>query len=252
MRFKIIFIFIICLSLVFCVSPQKKLEKARQKDPRYQYNLGLFYLNRGNTDQAIKYFNRTLTLSARYFLAFNGLGLAYSMKGELQESLKYFQKCLELNPRFTEARNNLGIIYQEMGFIDKAEEEYMKVISDQSYKSKENAYYNLSNLYFTQDRFEEALDYAQRATTENRRFAMAHNLKGLILEKLKKLPQAIKSYKQALKIVPSEPNFSFNLAVALFKNREFSKAKEIFKKIYPQVVDPEIKDKINQYLKMIK
>jgi len=252
MRLKTIFLFVICLSLIFCVSTQKKIEKARKNDPQYQYNLGLFHLNNGNIDEADKYFNKAISLNDKYYLAYNSLGLAYSMRGDLQKSLKYFKKCLEINPGFTEARNNLGIIYQEMGFINKAEDEFYKVLSDKTYSSKELPYYNLAYLFFIKNKFEQALDYVQNSIRENSSFAMAYNLKGLLLEKLDDLPQAIKSYEKALSIVPADINFSFNLAVALFKSQELSRAKEIFERISPKVSDPEMKNKINQYLKIMK
>ena len=266
MKQKTFSVLLICLISIRCASSGKKLQQLKENDPQYQYNLGLFYLNSlrgGNVDEvirsndssideAIKYFNRSLSLNPRYYLALNGLGLAYSMRGNLQESANAYQKCLEINPLFTEARNNLGSIYQEMGFLDKAEEEFKKAIVDQNYASRELPLYNLARLYFTQDRFEEALGYLQKSIQINNRLAMAHNLQGLILEKLTRLPEAISSYEQAIKIFPEEINFNFNLAVALFKNNELSKAAEIFERILPKAQDPEMKAKIEQYLKAIK
>jgi len=252
MKLRIIFLFIIALSLAFCVSAQKKLSKERTKDPHYQYNLGLYYLDNGDPDEAIKFFHKSLSLNPRNHLVFNALGFAYSMKGDLGQSLKYFQKCLETNPNFIEAHNNIGMIYQEMGFIDKAEEEFQKVLADEKYPAKENPHYNLANLYFIQGKNDKALDHIQKAIQENVRFAMAYNLKGRILEKQNRLREAILNYKKALQIVPEEISFSFDLAVALFKNNKFSQAEEIFEKISPRVTDQEMKDTINQYLKIIK
>jgi len=252
MKWRMIFLFIIVLTLIFCVSAQKKLEKKREKDPHYQYNLGLYYLDNADPDEAIKYFNKSLSLNPRNSLVFNALGFAYSMKGDLKQSMQYFQKCLQVNPNFTEAHNNIGMIYQEMGFIEKAEEEFQKVLADGKYPSKENAYYNLANLYFIQGKTDTALDYVQKATQENIRFGMAFNLEGRILERENRLSEAIKSYEKASKIVPNDISFSFDLAVALFKNEEYTRAEEIFRKISPQVTDPEMKENINGYLKIIK
>jgi tetratricopeptide (TPR) repeat protein len=239
------------LNLAFCVSAQKKLEMERGKDPHYQYNLGLYYLDNGNPNEAIKFLNKSLSLNPRNHLAFNALGFAHSMKGDLGQSLQNFQKCLEINPNFTEAHNNIGMIYQEMGFIDKAEEEFQKVLADEKYPSKENAHYNLANLYYIQGKNEKALDHIQKAIQENVRFAMAYNLKGRIFEKQNKLPEAIMSYEKALQIVPKDIHFNFDLAVALFKNKKYNRAKEIFEKIFPRVTDPEMKENINKYLQII-
>jgi outer membrane protein assembly factor BamD (BamD/ComL family) len=56
MRTKVLAVLSICASLAFCASSQAKIQKNRGKDPNYQYNLGLFYLNQSNIDEAVKYF----------------------------------------------------------------------------------------------------------------------------------------------------------------------------------------------------
>jgi len=252
MKLKFIGLLFILLSLVFCASTQKKIEKARMKDPQYQYNMGLFHLNRNNPDEAIRYFNSALALNPRYDLALNALGLAYSMKGNFEEAVRQYQNCININPALTEVHNNLGTAYQEMGLIDKAEQEFRVAISDVNYRSKELPYYNLARLYLEQGKVEEALSYIERSIEINKSFRMGYNLRGNILERLSRYEEAIESYKTALKNLEGDVDISFNLAVAYFKNNELSKAKEIFEKIYPRVSDLEIKKKIDEYLRMIK
>ena len=79
MKIKTAIVFIACLSLAFCASPEKKMQKQRESDPRYQYNLGLFYLNNGKPDESIKYFQKSLWLDKEYYLSYNGMGIAYLM-----------------------------------------------------------------------------------------------------------------------------------------------------------------------------
>ncbi|OGD22260.1 MAG: hypothetical protein A2W03_09210 [Candidatus Aminicenantes bacterium RBG_16_63_16] len=243
---------VVLACLAGCASSQKKISEAKAKDPRYQYSLGVFYLNSGNPDEAIKYLNRSITVDPRYYLAHNALGLAASMKGNLPEAVKSYERCLEIAPDFSEARNNLGSVYQELGFIDKAESEFIKVINDRSYTTKELPNYNLARLYFTRGDTDRALAYVESAIKLNSRFAMAHNLKGLILEKQGKLVDAIDSYKQAVRIVPEDVNFNFNLGSAHFKNNEWGKAGEVFQAILPRISDPQMRDQVNAYLKEIR
>jgi len=257
MRYKSGIIFLISLSLIFCASPQKKIQEARKKDPSYQYNMGLFFLNEGNIDEAIKYLKISLTLKHDYDLALCSLGLAYSMKGDFEQSINYYKACIKINPSLTEAHNFLGTVYQEMGFIDQAEREYRIATSDEKFKSRQLPYYNLARLYVTKDKLQEALVYVEEALNIYSNFTMAHNLKGIILERLNRLPEAIDSYLRALdRLAPEgrerDVNISFNLAVAYFKNNEYSKAKDIFEMIYLRVTDLEMKDKIDRYLRIIK
>lgn len=244
-------IMVLALGMTACASTQSKMQKARGKDPRYQYNVGLFYLNQNNLDEAIKYFVKSLALDSTYHLAWNSLGIAHSLKGNLQESAKAFEKCLELNPGFSEARNNLGTIYQELNLLDKAEAEFRQAASDRNYPNKELPFYNLARLYYIRDKLEAAYDSVLNAIQLQPRLAMAHNLKGLILERWNRLPEAIAAYEEAVKVVPEDVLFNYNLAAARFKNNDYDKAREIFLRISPKVTDPEMREKVAAFLKMI-
>lgn len=252
MRYKTFLIILICLNLALCASPQKKIQKSREKNPQHQYNMGLFHINEGNIDEAIKYLNKALSLKPDYDHALTALGLAYSMKGDFQESIKYLKKSLSINPSLTEAHNYLGVAYQELGLLDEAEREFRIAIMDQNYTSRFLPYYNLARLCFTKNILDQAMEYINNAIELNRTFHMAHNLKGLILEKQLKYKEAIESYKKALKNLEQDVDISFNLGVAYFKNNEFSKAREIFEKIYQRVTDSNMKTQINKYLDIIK
>jgi tetratricopeptide (TPR) repeat protein len=252
MKMKSALIVFACFGLTFCASSQSKMARSRERDPQYQYNLGLFYLNGNSVDEAIRYLNKSLSLNPRYFLAWNALGLAQSMKGNFQEATAALLKSLEVNSQFTEARNNLGTIYQELRFVDKAEEQFKKALEDENYASRELPYYNLANLYYSMDRIDEAYENVQKAIQIKKRLAMAHDLKGRILERKGDIGGAIDSYKEAVRQVPNETSFGFNLGAAYFKNNEFEKARELLERISPLIKDQETKDKIKEYLDIIK
>jgi tetratricopeptide (TPR) repeat protein len=237
-----------------CASAQQKTEKARAKDPKYQYNLGLVYLNQSNLDpanidKAIAQFQKSLSLDPQYYLAWNALGMAHSLKGDLQRSADAYRKCLEIYPGFTEAHNNLGTIYQESNQFEQAEAEFLKALQDPVYQTRELPFFNLARLYFIQNRLDLALDNVQKAIQTKPRLAMAHNLKGMILEKQGNLTEALAAYQQAVKIVPEDVLFNYNLGAAYYKAGEFAKSKEVFLKISPLATDPDLKVKIAQYLK---
>jgi len=251
MKIKTTGVLIVCFLLSFCASQQQKLEKQKEKDPRYQYNLALFHLNNGNLDEAIKYFNKSISLDAQYHLSYNGLGIAYLMKGEFKTAIDFFQKTLKLNPALTEAHNYMGTAYQELGMLDKAEEEFRTASSDATYKSRELPYYNLARLYFIQDRTKDALYYVQKSIEANSRLVMSHNLEGVLYERLDDFDNAIESYKRGLKLAEDDVNLIFNLAVAYFKNEQYDLAREKFDEIYSSA-DSQMKIQIDDYLKLIK
>ncbi|MGD2245340.1 MAG: tetratricopeptide repeat protein [Candidatus Aminicenantes bacterium] len=252
MKLKTALILMICLQLLFCATSQTKLEKAREKDPRYQYNMGLFYLNSSQLDLSINHLKKSLSLDPKNYLAFNALGLAYSLKGDLKEAVKYYTECIRLNPSLSEAHNNLGSVYQEMELYDKAEEEFLAASLDTQYSSRELPFYNLARLYVIQEKTQEALFQVQKALEMKPDFVLALNLRGKIYVQLDQLDRAIASFEEAKEMDPNDVNLNYNLAEAYFKNRQFQKAKQLFNAIYLKVTDPEMKKRIEEYLAEIK
>lgn len=252
MRYKIPMILFITLSMIFCASSEKRLAKKRDTDPQYQYNVGLVYLQNGKYDEAIRYFQKSLSLRTNFDLALNAMGLAFFMKGEFQQAVTYFEKCIQVNPGFTEARNYLGSVYQELGMLNNAEQEYRKAIEDETYKSRELPYYNLARLYYAQGKDEEALELVEKSIAINNRMIMSLNLRGVILERLARINEAIASYSVALQIAPDDINLNYNLAVAYFKSDRRAEAKSLFEKILLQITDTEMKTKVEEYLKLLK
>jgi Tfp pilus assembly protein PilF len=251
MRAKAVAVVTLCASLAFCASAQTRLQRAREKDPKYQYNLGLFYLNQNDAENATKYFVKALSLDTRYYLAWNAMGLAHSMRGRLDEAAKAYEKCLEIDPRFSEAHNNLGTVYQEMGQMDKAEAEFRKALADLTYENRELAYFNLARLCVVENRMDEALDNIQKSIQIKPRLAMAYNLRGQIYERMNKLQDAVDSYEAAVKLVPDDVLFNYNLAVGYFKNGEYGRSKEYFLKVRGRITDPETKETLDRYLRLI-
>jgi Flp pilus assembly protein TadD len=81
---------------------------------------------------------------------------------------------------------------------------------------------------------------------------MAHNLRGMILEKLGELEEAVVAFEQAVKIVPEDSTFLFNLARAQFNNGLYKKSKENFEKVYPKLVTQEDRETVKKYLEELK
>jgi len=239
------------LTLCFCASQEKQIQQKREKNPRYQYNVGIFYLNNGQLDEAVRYLEKALALKPGFDLALDGLGLAYTMKGDLNQAVKYLEQSLAVNPALTDAHNHLGSVYQQMGMLDKAEKEFLAAVSDTSYHSRELPLYNLPRLYYLQEKNELAMEYVNRALTVNRRMAMALNLKGLLFERSEQFQDAIVSYLSALKLIPDDTNLTYNLAGAYFKNRSYAKAKELFLILQDKVTEADMKANIAKYLDMI-
>jgi tetratricopeptide (TPR) repeat protein len=67
------------------------------KDPDVFYNIGVNFLNAGQTEDAIQYFTKALTLDPKYVDGYYRRALGYLQLGKKEESRADFQKVLELS-----------------------------------------------------------------------------------------------------------------------------------------------------------
>ncbi len=95
-------------------------------------NLGDIFLNDNNYDEAIKYFNKAISIvedNIKKSFLYNDLGLSQLKKGLIQEAVESFKKAIILNPKNENAIYNLGIIYVRSGMEEKIKEDYKEFIS---------------------------------------------------------------------------------------------------------------------------
>jgi Flp pilus assembly protein TadD len=78
-------------------------------------NLGLAYLQDGNTDAATDALATAVALGPGHTEAHFNLGLVYERRGMLAEARREMLTSLRLDPNQAEARNMLGVIYAEDG-----------------------------------------------------------------------------------------------------------------------------------------
>jgi len=76
-------------------------------DAAAHYRLGLALASRGNVDEAMAHFRRTLRIKPEYPEAYYQIGLALADKGRLAEAITFYRRALELKPDFEEARQHL-------------------------------------------------------------------------------------------------------------------------------------------------
>jgi len=248
-RKTILLLFAFSLHLTFCASTQNKAARNTEKDPQYQYEKAIVAMKYNLIDQAIEYLNQALALDSGHYESYNLLGLAYFEKKNYAEAASAYQKCLELRPGVSEVHSNLGFVYEKLGQVNKAEEEYKK---SYAIDSNANASFNLARLYLKQNNLSLALDCVQKSIEKNGSLSAAHNLRGVILNQMGRYPEAIESCQNALRLSPNDINLSVNLGIAYINNKEFAKARELFEKILPKVQDQALKDKITEYLNLIR
>jgi Flp pilus assembly protein TadD len=98
-------------------------EKAAQRNPSDNESLndlGMAYLETGRLADAERAFRWSAKADDQYALAYNGLGLVAIQKHDLQAARESFEKAVQLDAELLEAQLNLGRIYQIMGANTRA------------------------------------------------------------------------------------------------------------------------------------
>jgi tetratricopeptide (TPR) repeat protein len=134
--------------------------KARGDDYVSLYNLGNFYMERREYQQAISSFSTSHRLRPDSVLPLNNIAFAYNAIGQNDKAVESLSKVLALEPESAAVNLNLGMLLGEMGRVSEAEKAFRA-----AYKSDPNsavAAYNLG-VILASDRPEESLDWCRKA-----------------------------------------------------------------------------------------
>ena len=93
------------------------------------YNRGSNYMTRGEYDQAILCFDKTIKIKPKFVPAYCNRGTAYYEKSEYEQAVLDFTKALELNPKLVGAYFNRAAAYYQKKEYDKAWDDVHKARS---------------------------------------------------------------------------------------------------------------------------
>ena len=92
------------------------------------YYLGDSFLERGQFQEAKKYFSESLTMAGDFFEGLHDLGTACASLGEKDNALSWYQRALKLKNDSPELFYNLGKIFDELKNYEKAIDAYDSAI----------------------------------------------------------------------------------------------------------------------------
>jgi glyoxylase-like metal-dependent hydrolase (beta-lactamase superfamily II) len=84
-----------------------------QIHPAQLYKFAYFLIDKGKLDDAIEIFEFNISENPELYYLYDGLGEAYWKKGEIENAVKYYNKSLDIFPDNTNATFMLGIISKE-------------------------------------------------------------------------------------------------------------------------------------------
>jgi len=106
------------------------------KNPDSHYLLGLSHQKKGRHMEAIREFEKALSIDPRYARAHNGLGVSYDLLEDFPKAIQCYETALKIDPGLDYVWNNLGYSHFRQGDADEAITAFKNAISLNSGESR--------------------------------------------------------------------------------------------------------------------
>jgi tetratricopeptide (TPR) repeat protein len=94
-------------------------------------NLAAMLAARGDVDEAIDHYNRSLAVKPDHAEAQNNLAVALAGRERNDEAIEHYNKALEVKPDFAAAHVNLGDLLAKLGRADEAVDHYQEALKSE-------------------------------------------------------------------------------------------------------------------------
>jgi len=202
----------------------KALARADQEDFVVRYQLGNYYLTKGETEQAKQWFREVARIVPNHAQAWFQLGVCAEAQGNYFESERYFHRVLEINPASPQAMINLGLTYYRRNDLAEAEKYFERAL--RASPGNGQAMFNLGNVRLRQNNLQEA-ERLFRETVENNPFmSLAYLNLGVMQTRRGDYDHAVENYRQAIKLSPGLLPAYSNMALAYEKMGDTARAEK--------------------------
>jgi type IV pilus assembly protein PilF len=165
----------LCL-LSACVSESTYVANDRQVTQRNVDNteaaktrisLGLNYLRRGDSTQALFNLERARTMAPNLPEVYNALAFYYQTVGEQAHAENAYKQAIDRDPNNADAYNNYGAFLCQIGKFEEAERLLLTAIAKPGYIRVAESYENLALCQLEQDGFERARNFLASSLSHN-------------------------------------------------------------------------------------
>jgi arylsulfatase A-like enzyme/tetratricopeptide (TPR) repeat protein len=200
------------------------LTEVQQKDPQIYvipFLLGESALRRQNWERAADQLQRCLVLNPNFDNAMTGMARALAKLGRVDDAKSWLSKALQSNPQNYRAWYQTGLL-QAASDPAAAQSAYEKTLAIQpNFFAGQR---ELGMLLFQQKNYVAAAPHLEKAIRLGLEDARLHNFLGICYSRMNQLQLAIKSYRSALKLDPAMADAHLNLAYALQRAGDATKA----------------------------
>jgi tetratricopeptide (TPR) repeat protein len=177
-----------------------------------QYNIGTIFLERGEPQRAIAYFERSIELRPQHPPTHHNLGAALAALGRHKEATQEFERAVELEPGYALGHLKLAITAMNAGRIDEAKRRFEAVLQLQPHNA--DAHRGLAGTLLADGKLADAIHHARAALDVAPEDAESHNLLGAALAQQGQIAEAVEQFEAAVRLDPTMLQALGNLMAA--------------------------------------
>src|ERR1043166_47893 len=231
------------LPKVSTTSQAKPAAATPQNEVQQLLTAGQTAHEQGRFEDAIRNFNRVITLSANQprlaAMANFRIGNIYMAQGKFGNAQVAFERAVALNPD-AESYNNLGEALGELKQYPRALEAFNKAISLDQKLLK--AKYNQAVSYDRMGNFRYSEFVFRSLIKSNPNYSLSYDGLAVTLSKAGRAKEAIPFHEKEIALDPREPSYYFNCAISYLMMGDTAKAMEQQDKL--KAIDPAIADRL--------
>ena len=146
---------------LLAITPLENALRLQARSTIIRYQLGLAYLQSGQSPRAAAMFADAVRLDPQYFAAHLQLANTMLVLRKTDAAIVAFKRCRELQPQHPDLCANFGGVLAQLGRTDEAEKIYREGVTANPDSARLN--YNLGVLLWQTDKQEEAREYILQA-----------------------------------------------------------------------------------------
>jgi len=210
-----------------------------------QFNAGVVWDECGQSDKAEPIYSGLISAAPKFDLPYNNLGVIYWKKGQDSKALDMFKKGVEANKLSARAaRNNVAGLMRnqyigntDLNVFAEAEKSIQGVLALDS--GNQAAYENLARIYYDRGHLKDKsyLVLADLVVTQgirvlkndnNKESSDIFNIKGLLLLERDNQVDALKTFKEAVRVEPTHVEANLNIGFISIRFRDYATAEGAF------------------------
>lgn len=167
-------------------------------------NRAIIYHEKGNYPEALRDFDKAISMYAQYTDAYYNRGTSKAAIGDKEGAIADFTAALEINPKFHLAWYNRGNAFAISGKMEEAERDYLKAVHLKPDYAE--AWTNLGNVYGVRKESKKAEEAYSHSINLNPQNAQAYNNRALSRVALGDTLNALKDFETAIGLYEANGN----------------------------------------------